>query len=240
MPDTTHTIFSPERFDMATKKPTAAQLAARKRFAEMAKAGVFTKKRAKNPSPRTRRQTLGNHNGVFTVVDWEPGRNTTSGNPVFRFTLRDSHGTHYRGKTKGNAGFVYGLPRYMREGQKIDAKLSVSPMGTVTMIDGDLIKDNPKARRSVKPVTRPSQATGKRPSKRLLARRKATAKAPPGFYANPRASKKLRYVVRDESANRKMAVFGTRADALKYAQALADATGHQCSVAADKTTKFLF
>lgn len=82
--------FTRKENPMSSKKPTAAQLAARKRFAEMAKAGVFTKKRAKNP-----------------------------------------------------------------------------------------------AKRPAKPVGRVSQATGKRPSARLVKRRKATAKAPPGFFANP-------------------------------------------------------
>lgn len=81
---------------MATaKKPTAAQLAARKRFAEMARAGVFTgarKKRSKNPVKK----------------------------------------------------------------------------------------------RAAKPVTRPSQASGKKPTKRLVARRVATKKAPAGFFANPK------------------------------------------------------
>lgn len=48
----------------------------------------------------------------------------------------------------------------------------------------DEIADNPRGR-SKRGVTRPSQITGKAPTKRLLKRRKATAKAPAGFFANP-------------------------------------------------------
>lgn len=48
-----------------------------------------------------------------------------------------------------------------------------------------------KRKRSRNPLTRvrvnsPSMATGDAPSKRLIKRRKKTAKAPAGYYANPR------------------------------------------------------
>ena len=41
-----------------------------------------------------------------------------------------------------------------------------------------------------KAVSRPSQATGKAPSKRLVERRKKTAKGKPGYFANPINGKK--------------------------------------------------
>lgn len=44
--------------------------------------------------------------------------------------------------------------------------------------------DNPRSR-SKRGVTRPSQITKRAPTKRLVKRRKATAKAPRGFFANP-------------------------------------------------------
>lgn len=56
---------------------------------------------------------------------------------------------------------------------------------------GECIDDLPTTRKK-NPLTRvkvnsPSMATGQPPSKRLIARRKKTAKAPPGIYANPKA-----------------------------------------------------
>lgn len=42
-----------------------------------------------------------------------------------------------------------------------------------------------KAAPKKKSISRPSQATGKAPSKRLVERRKKTAKAPAGHFANP-------------------------------------------------------
>lgn len=119
---------------MATaKKPTAAQLDARKRFAEMARSGVFTK-RAKNPKKRS------------------------------------------------------------------------------------------AARMSVKAVSRPSQATGKKPSKRLVARRVKTAKAPAGFFANP-VPYRFPWLVETQSRGvwGTRSAFATKAAAVQYAQALADA-----------------
>ena len=41
-----------------------------------------------------------------------------------------------------------------------------------------------------KAVSRPSQATGKAPSKRLIERRKKTASGKPGYFANPIKGKK--------------------------------------------------
>ena len=48
----------------------------------------------------------------------------------------------------------------------------------------DKVNDNPRGR-SKRGVTRPSQKTGKAPSRRLIKRRKATRNAPAGFFANP-------------------------------------------------------
>jgi len=48
-------------------------------------------------------------------------------------------------------------------------------------------KKNPVKKRSIK---RPSQATGKSPTKRLVKRRKKTAAGPKGYFANPIKGKK--------------------------------------------------
>ncbi len=117
-----------------TKKPSAAQLAARKRFAEMARAGVFTKGKKRKANPA-------------------------------------------------------------------------------------------KKRAPAKPVTRASQATGKRPSKRLMARRVKTAKAPAGFFANPAPVYRFPWLVETEVAGKwgTRAAFASKPKAVEYAQALADA-----------------
>ena len=76
-------------------------------------------------------------------------------------------------------------------------------------------------------VKSPSRATKEAPSERLIARRKKTAKAPAGYYANPTPRKTLAYVVyakkpRDK-ARKKVAEFPLREFALAYARALFNA-----------------
>ena len=44
-----------------------------------------------------------------TVLTFKRERNTLYGNPVFSFVITDEEGKLYRGKTRPNAGFVYGL-----------------------------------------------------------------------------------------------------------------------------------
>ena len=65
------------------------------------------------------------------IIDWKRERNTVCGNPVYSFTLADENGKIYRGKTRPNAGFVYGLrssPDYME-----DVTLATTPTGRVYM-----------------------------------------------------------------------------------------------------------
>jgi len=100
-------------------------------------------------------------------------------------------------------------------------------------------KKNPRTR-STGSVRRPSQATKRKPSARLVKRRIATKKAPRGFFANPkkkfglsakstrewmnRDQYKFSVVVRGHS----IANFRTLKDAREYGQAYANA--HKCSV----------
>lgn len=57
------------------------------------------------------------------------------------------------------------------------------------------------AKRKAKPVTRVSQATGAPPTKRLVKRRKKTATAPKGFFANPAARENQLFAVKLNAGN---------------------------------------
>ena len=78
--------------------------------------------------------------------------------------------------------------------------------------------------RKANPLTRvrvnsPSMATGDAPSKRLVKRRKKTAKAPAGYYANPRGGFKVE-VKTTGGRFRCVATFGKSGEAESYARAL--------------------
>lgn len=82
--------------------------------------------------------------------------------------------------------------------------------------------------RKAKGVTRPSQATGKRPSARLVKRRKLTKRAPAGFFANPLNTKltdpQSFGVYRVDARGlpvEHLATFFKKAPAVQYGQALA-------------------
>lgn len=89
-------------------------------------------------------------------------------------------------------------------------------------------KANPARKRKAKPVGRPSQASGKRPSARLVKRRQRTARAPKGFYANP-ATAPARFAVHratsDGHAGAFIASFAKKADAVAYGRAMVKAKG---------------
>ena len=70
-----------------------------------------------------------------TILDWDRERNTVYGNPVYSFTLTDENGKLYRGKTRPNAGFVYGL-NYGPAALK-DVVIAVTPSGRVYMDDAN-------------------------------------------------------------------------------------------------------
>lgn len=66
-----------------------------------------------------------------TILDWNRERNTVYGNPVYSFTLTDETGKLYRGKTRPNAGFVYGLNYHPSE--LADVVVAITPSGRVYM-----------------------------------------------------------------------------------------------------------
>lgn len=88
-------------------------------------------------------------------------------------------------------------------------------------------------KRKKNPLTRvkstsPSMATGEPPSKRLIRRRKKTARAPAGFYANPIEGSRApaRFAVHRATphgtAGALLGEFPTKAAAVEYGQAVAD------------------
>ena len=66
-----------------------------------------------------------------TILDWNRDRNTVYGNPVYSFTLTDENGKLYRGKTRPNAGFVYGLNYGPSE--LVNVVVAITPSGRVYM-----------------------------------------------------------------------------------------------------------
>ena len=66
-----------------------------------------------------------------TILDWNRERNTVYGNPVYSFTLTDEDGKLYRGKTRPNAGFVYGLNYHPSE--LANVVVATTPSGRVYM-----------------------------------------------------------------------------------------------------------
>jgi hypothetical protein len=83
----------------------------------------------------------------FTVIKWKRGKNTTNGNPVYEFILKDEFGGMHTGKTKPNAGWVYGIGS-IDEGDKINAALEETKSGRVYMVDYAKRKSNPVKRSS--------------------------------------------------------------------------------------------
>lgn len=89
---------------------------------------------------------------------------------------------------------------------------------------------NPRKKKS---ATRPSQATGKAPTKRLVARRKKTARVPEGFFANPsKQTYKRAYAIREKTKDgyKTIAFAPNEATAKRVAQLLADQTGHSFGI----------
>lgn len=83
----------------------------------------------------------------FTVIKWKRGKNTTNGNPVYEFVLKDEFGGMHTGKTKPNAGWVYGISS-VYEGDTITAALEETKGGRVYMVDYGKRKSNPVKRSS--------------------------------------------------------------------------------------------
>lgn len=78
-------------------------------------------------------------------------------------------------------------------------------------------------------INRPSERTKATPTARLRKRRaKLVEKPAPGYFPNPRKRRKPIWAVGCDG--KMVATFGSKKEALEYAQALADKTGKQCSV----------
>lgn len=160
---------------MATKKPTPAQLAARERFAAMARSGAFKRKpaakRAKNPAPRELRNRWG---VVIKKGNWVQGR-TSRGEVV--------EGVIAKIERTGDYARAYGPRVVLTNGVSLGIDDVAQTLGPMTVDPSGIVRQNPLTR--VKRNS-PSMATGEAPSARLKKRRAKTAKAPAGYYANPR------------------------------------------------------
>lgn len=66
-----------------------------------------------------------------SVMVWERGRNTVSGNSVYSFRIEDENGKAYQGKTRPNAGFVYGLASVNESLSNV--VIAITPSGRVYM-----------------------------------------------------------------------------------------------------------
>jgi hypothetical protein len=123
-----------------SKKPSPAQIAARERFAAMARSGALARARkgAKRKKPtvgagQVRHNPIAEHR-AYRVEAWKRERNTVNGNPVYSFTLVDAEGYEHHGKTKPNAGFIYSLGS-VSVGDTIHAVLQSTKGGRVYMTD---------------------------------------------------------------------------------------------------------
>jgi hypothetical protein len=68
-----------------------------------------------------------------TILSWKRERNSVYGNPCFSFAITDENGKFYSGKTRSNAGFVYGLCSSPEALQNVT--ISTTPTGRVYMDD---------------------------------------------------------------------------------------------------------
>lgn len=80
-------------------------------------------------------KTTKTHIEKATILIWKRERNTVYGNPVFSFTVTDESGKVYSGKTRPNAGFVYGLCSYPEALENVT--IAVTPTGRVYMDKAD-------------------------------------------------------------------------------------------------------
>jgi len=73
-----------------------------------------------------------------TILSWKRERNTVYGNPVFSFSITDENGKLYSGKTRPNAGFVYGLCSYPEALENVT--IAMTPTGRVYMDNAEASK----------------------------------------------------------------------------------------------------
>lgn len=156
---------------------TAKQIAARKLFAERARAGTLKKKRAKNPvKPKS---ITGEVISVYK---------TPSGKNALTIKSRDYNTFSYIGEFGSGSGHKYEtMKKIVQDMLKYAPKTKLaSGEDFVNLVKP--IQKNPIAKKSLTArqyVTRPSQATKKPPSARLTTRRTKALKAPAGYFPNP-------------------------------------------------------
>ena len=183
---------------------TAKQIAARKLFAERAKAGEFAKRKS-NPLTRVKVKSPSYRTGKAPSKRLITRRKSTKDAPAgyyanplksFIVKLNTENGRSGKWTRKNSADFGED-----NQGVLIDA---VSAESAVEKFNSERAIGNQynpfylkvveikvvESERKQNPLTRvkvksPSYRTGNAPSKRLVQRRKATKTAPAGYYANP-------------------------------------------------------
>lgn len=108
--------------------------------------------------------------------------------PYIAYRSQQNGRIMYVTELPGDGGVDYGYGNDARKAKRLSEREAKAFVKYVRHVGGDptilKVEDNPRSR-SKRGITRPSQITGKAPTKRLLKRRKSTTKAPKGFFANP-------------------------------------------------------
>jgi len=203
-------------------KASPAQLAARKRFAAMARSGAFKKKATKRKNnPNARNTGMIN----WTVSKWKRANNTASGNPVFEFELLHPLTQNiFKGKTKPNAGFVYGLSS-LYEGDHITAQLEETPTGRVYMTDAETKRHKNPAKKTVSQKISQLRHEGY-PQRQAVAVALSEQRAGK-IKRNPMGEIQAYAITRNFKV---LGIFQTKTDAIKAAQGISDATGKTLAI----------
>jgi hypothetical protein len=195
---------------------TAKQIAARKLFAKRAKAGEF-KRAGKRAAPRKANPhqfptpAFTSSHGKFIVY----ARDDVYGYSVVKKSTGETVATRSK------------LPDAESIAQRMDDKArgKKNTGGRLT---------NPVKRAGLpakKYVARPSQMTGRTPTKRLTERRKTNVKlGVPGYFPNPKGPKKKIWVVHNKALGNSLKT--SKADAVALAQLIADMRGEQVTIEA--------
>lgn len=203
-----------------SKAPSPAQLAARAKFAAAAKAGKFKRSAAAGKAKARKRNPVAAKQGdapeYFARV---------KGRGWVREYQRNAPVHMWRYAKDFADAQVWG------EGQAVQIKTMCDACSATCELVS--VADNPLTRVRVKS---PSMATGAAPSKRLTKRRKATNKAPAGYYANPAkvtavaalptyypVGRVAVHVASRGKPGQLLAEFPKKADAVAYANAWAKA-----------------
>ena len=205
---------------MATKPPSAAQLAARARFAEMARSGVLNrkrqiaaKKRAENPVETEMRYQIFRSNGgidsTYKTLAQMKNALDEIDNPPGKFYGYDSvTGTTYR-------SFAYNTPTRKRNPAK----------KTVSQKISQLVHEGYPQRQAVAVALNEERAGKVKRNPRKTVKSKKVS-----YESSLNRGRLKSYVVRDMEKSNDIAEFMSKSDAMKYARDYSDKHDVQVSV----------